>query len=805
MQSSPVKNHKSMLSSALLLSAVISLPAFGQSSAASNSVIPMTRIDDGGSRITLDGFVDEPLWQQVPVIDDMRVISPDTLQQAPMSTEVRIFYDDRGMYVGVIAEQDPDTIVQRMSARDQSVPRDGFIVSVDASGDGLYGYYLRLNLGGTYSDGTILPERQIAREWDGPWEGHTQVTDTGWSAELFIPWSMMALPQAQDDRRQIGIYFERDVSHRNENWSWPALPGTNPEYLSAFQKFELEGISPATQITFYPYSSVTHDSVRDNTDTRVGADLYWRPNANTQFSATLNPDFGTVESDNIVVNLSAFETFFSEKRTFFVEGQDVFFATPRARSGRGPGGPVTMLNTRRIGAAARYDTPPGVRTDTIDRNQPTDLLGAGKVTGQSGPWRYGALLAFEDDMRIRGVDQQGNRVAVESQGRDFGIGRLLYEDTTRGGRRSIGWMGTRLSHPDRSATVNGVDFQYFSADARWNINGQALHSDVEGTSGQGLIFDVDFQPRRGITHTFIGNLLDTRLDINDVGYLQRNDHVSLDYTFRRSVSGLERVRNWNTTVTVINQWNNDGRPVRLGLFLGQGYTLHNNQNVNFNLRYFPARVDDRLSRGNGTYKIPARYSGNIGWVTDRSRPVSLMLDVNSSQEDLGRGNLTYSAGVDWRPNDRFSLDTGFQYRNRDGWLIHQGGTLMGSFQAEEWGPRLNASYFITARQQFRLAVQWTGIKAKEHYFYRVNQDRVDYLQRTERPAGPSRNFTVSRLSFQARYRWEIAPLSDLFVVYTRGSNVPGTFEGEFQEMFREAWSDRIVDMWVVKLRYRFGS
>ncbi len=792
------------LCAVVMLSLVMPVAVQAQASI-TQPVITMTRIDDGGSQITLDGHVDEAIWQQVPVIDAMRVISPDTLQPAPMSTQVRIFYDDRGMYVGVIAEQDPDTIVQRMSARDQGVPRDAFVVSVDASGEALYGYFLRLNLGGTYSDGTILPERQIAREWDGPWEGYTQITDTGWTAEYFIPWSMMALPQATGDRRQIGIYFERDVSHRNENWSWPALPDTSPEYLSAFQKFELHGISPSTQITFYPYSSVTRDNVRDDTDVRVGADVYWRPNANTQLSATINPDFGTVESDDIVVNLSAFETFFSEKRPFFVEGQDVFFATPRARNGRGPGGPITMLNTRRIGAAAQYDVPSGVQTAALDRNQPTELLGAGKVTGQSGPWRYGALLAFEDDMSIRGVDQQGNRVPVESSGRDFGIARLLYEDTTRGGRRSIGWMGTHLSHPDRTATVNGVDFQYFSADARWNINGQALHSDVQGTTGQGLIFDVDFQPRRGITHTFIGNVIDTRLDINDVGYLQRNDHVMLDYIFRRSVSGLQRARTWDTTVTVINQWNNDGRPVRLGLFLGQSYTLHNNQNIGFNLRYFPPRVDDSLSRGNGTYKIPARYSGNVSWRSDRSRPLSFNVDVNSAQEDLGRSNLTYTAGADWRPNDRFSLDGRLQYRDRDGWLIHQGGNLMGSFEAVEWSPQLNASYFITARQQFRLGMQWTGIKAQEHYFYRVSQDQVDYLQRTERPEGALRDFTVSRLSFQARYRWEIAPLSDLFVVYTRGSNIPGTFEGDFQDMFREAWSDRIVDSWVVKLRYRFGS
>ena len=785
----------------LFAALLFSTPALAQ--LGDSLAITMTRIDDGGQAITLDGHLDEAIWDRVPVIDDMRIIDPDTLEPAPMSTEIRIFYDDDGIYVGVMNHQDPDTLVARMSSRDAFVQRDGFLVGIDASGEGLYGYFMRINLGGTYSDGTILPERQFAREWDGPWEAHTQELENGWSAEMFLPWSMMALPSAGDGRRQIGVYFERDVSHRNENWSWPALPRTNPEYLSAFQKFQLEGISPSTQFTFYPYSSVTRDGIRDDTDLRVGADLFWRPNANTQLSATLNPDFGTVESDNIVVNLGAFETFFSERRTFFIEGQDVFVPTSRAQGS--PFGPITALNTRRIGAAADFNVPQGVQVDTVDRNQPTELLGAGKVTGQSGNLRYGVLLAAEDDTSIRGRAADGSRVNVEADGRDFAVGRLLYEDTSRGGRRGIGWIGTRLSHPDRSATVNGIDFQYFSADTRWVGDGQILHSDVDGTTGQGMIFDVDFRPRQGTQHSFTGTFMDDQIDLNDVGFLQRNDHYMLDYRYSRTVSGLERARNRTRSMNVVNQWNGDGRPVRLGLFFGQNLTFHNNMQLNTNFRYFPPRVDDRLSRGNGSYKIPARYSGNVTWRSDRSRPVSFNVDINSSQEDLGRSNMRYTFGVDWRPNDRFSLEGELAYRDRDGWIIHQGGAHMASFQAIEWAPEVSANYFISPRQQFRLSMQWTGIKAFEENHYRINQEQVDYLSRMERPEGPSRDFTVSRLSFQARYRWEIAPLSDLFVVYTRGSNVDRTFQGEFTDLFTEAWDDRIVDSLVVKLRYRLGS
>jgi len=770
--------------------------------ATASGVIPLTRIHEDEADIVLDGYLNEAVWRRVPSFDGMRVINPDTLAPAPLRTDTRIFYNDRGIYVGVMNYQDPDTLVARMSSRDDGVQRDGFAISIDASGEGLYGYFLRVNLGGTLSDGTILPEKQISRDWDGPWDAVTRELDNGWSTEMFIPWGMMALPQS-GETRQIGIYTERMYAATNETWSWPALPSTNPEYLSAFQKFELTGINPRTQFTFYPYSSVTHDNIDGQSKARVGADLYWRPNSNTQVSATLNPDFGTVESDDIVVNLSAFETFFSEKRTFFVEGQDVFVATPRSRGG--PFGPTTVLNTRRIGAAPAFDIPSGVQTRVTDRNTPTELLGAVKLTGSQGNWRYGTLLASEDDTVIRGTAANGDRVRVEAAGRDFAVGRLLYETTTGGGRRGIGWIGTRLQHPDRDATVNGMDVSLFSADTRWVFDGQVLHSDVDGKTGKGMFFDLNYRPARGVQHTFNGTFFDRNLDINDVGYVQRNDHLMLDYRFNLNESGLERYRNRNTTLQVINQWNNDGRPVRLGLFASQGLTFHDNSSLNLSFRYFPPRVDDRLSRGNGTFKIPHRIAYDANWRSDRSRPVSFNVGFGNAQEDQRRSNVQYNAGVDWQPNDRFSTDFAVRYRDRESWLVYRGGNRLTAFSAHEWSPQWNASYFISAKQQFRMSVQWTGIKAKEDKFYQINQGAVRHLIRTDKPNLTPDDFTVSRMSFQARYRWEIAPLSDLFIVYTRGSNLPSDVGAEFQDLLFDAWSERITDTWVVKLRYRLGN
>ena len=115
------------------------------------------------------------------------------------------------------------------------------------------------------------------------------------------------------------------------------------------------------------------------------------------------------------------------------------------------------------------------------------------------------------------------------------------------------------------------------------------------------------------------------------------------------------------------------------------------------------------------------------------------------------------------------------------------------------------NYFISAWQQLRFTLQWTALKAFEDRFWQVNKSSTEFLEPVAKPNDESDDFVISRLTFQARYRWEIAPLSDLFIVYTRGSNLPGDSFETFQDLLERSWTDKIVDTLAIKLRYRFGS
>ena len=772
---------------------------------AQDAVPQLTRVDEDRANIQLDGRLDEAIWQQIPAFDGMRVVSPDTLADASLRTETRIFYTESGIYVGVMNYQDADSLVTRMTPRDTRLERDGVVIDIDASGEGLFGYMMRVNLGDSKTDGTIMPERSVNLQWDGSWNAVTSVVEGGWVAEYFIPWSMMALPRVSGNTRQIGVYVERQVGHLNETWSSPPLPDTVNQFLSAFQKFQLQDIEPRTQITFYPYVSATHDAVRDENKLRAGAEIFWRPTTNTQLSASLNPDFGNVESDDVVVNLTAYETFFPEKRAFFLEGQDVFGTTPRNQGARGPGGPTSMLNTRRIGSAALYQVPSGVQVLDTDLSAQSDLTGALKFTGQNGSLRYGVLAAAEDDMSIRGKRADGSVVRIDSSGREFGVGRLLYEDTVGGGRRSIGWMGTSVSHDLVDATVNGVDMHYFSADSRWIFDGQVLASDVNDVEGYGAIADLIYRPARGVSHRIATGYHDDKLELNTLGFLTRNDLMHFDYNFTRDQSNIEGLRSRNYSIFVFNHWNSNNDWVRQGIFGTLNQTYLNNQSTMVSLRYYHRRIEDRLGRGSGDYYVPGRWQLVAEWDSDPTRPISYGLGVDANSEDLGEKFLTTSASVNYRPVSNFSVALELNYAEREGLLVYRGNGRYTSFEGHQWSPKFTMDYFISAHQQLRLGMQWTGLKAFENKFLQVNPNRTEQLHEVAKPNLSDDSFVISRMSFQARYRWEIAPLSDLFVVYTRGGNLPGSAFDDYSGMLSEAWSEPVVDTLVVKLRYRLGS
>ncbi|MBT3425996.1 MAG: hypothetical protein HOL98_03205 [Gammaproteobacteria bacterium] len=774
---------------------------------AEGQTITLQRVN---AEVIVDGFLDEEVWQSLHSYDEFVITEPDTLGQPTHATLVKMFYDESGIYFGIQMNQPVETLLARLSGRDdRQIKRDRVGVVLDTSGEGRYGYWFGMALGDSQMDGTLLPEKQFSSDWDGAWNGATQVVESGWSAEFHIPWGIVSMPKVDGERR-IGMSLERAVAYLDERWGWPGLPYTVPKFISAMQSLEVKDVAPRQQYSIFPFTAITSDGIDNEVDYRFGSDFFWRPSTNLQVTATVNPDFGAAESDDVVINLSATETFFPEKRLFFLEGQQIFTASPRADTRSNnvgeTGAPYTLVNTRRIGGKpVAPEVGPGSAIRTKDLIQPNDLLGAAKLTGQTGNIRYGVLAAFEDDPRFIVSNGLQNEV-VEGSGSRYGIARILIEDDPGGDYRALGLLSTAVLHDDGDAIVHGIDGHYMAASGKLKVDGQLFSSDKDGLErGYGGFVDFEYAYRQGLTQRLGIEYLDDTVDVNDLGYLERNDNFRIRTAHTWSSSNLTWARTNQFDVRGFVQKNGDG------LFTGGSFHL-SNRSVFDNLTqlvvrfsHFLGSYDDLNSFGNGTYRIEDRSHLSLGWGSDRSKELSFGGSLGYMGEDMGGDSYTYRAYLSWRPDDRLAFDLMLSALDRDGWLLHQDGSYMATFSADQVLPGISLEYFISAKQQLKFVLQWVGIKARGKDYYQIPEMTGDLIS-VAKPDAANHDFSVSQVSMQARYRWEIAPLSDLYLVYTRQSDMAGLLDDEdFSEIFKRSYRQPVTDALVLKLRYRFGS
>ncbi len=775
--------------------------------------------------ISVDGRLEEAIWRTIAPFDNMLVAIPATGKHGKYDTETRMVATERGLYVGALLHQPPETLVTRASVRDEFIDRDTFGITLDTSGEGKFAYWFILALGDTLMDGKVLPERNYSRDWDGTWIGKSSRVPEGWVAEMFFPWSMMNLPNV-DGARTIGFALSRQVSHENARYQWPGHAYSSAQFVSALNRMTVEGVAPRKEISVIPFVSGTLDERHNDEEVRVGFDMTWKPSPTMELAATGLPDFGSVESDDVVLNLSAQETYFPEKRLFFLEGAEVFETSTRANPGNQlryttnenyatssrrvfmntfVPAPISLMNTRRIGGTpTQVDVPPGVVPIRGELQLPTDLYGAIKTTGAAGSFRYGVLGAFEDDVELVGRDSSGSEFEFTTEGRDFAALRLLNE-TVHGSRHSIGYLGTYVTGPFYDASVHGIDGHYTSADGRFIAEGLLVASDRDNVDGNAAQFEAQYAPSSRVQHRVQIDWFDEDVDFNDLGFLQRNDYTGAQYEllYANSNAGGRVTDIRGTVIANAKVSVSEDHLVDGGLFWRNSMVLPGRNTLRSGLGFLPAGYEDRDSRGNGAYRTDDRVWTELLLATDASSKYSFSFNLGAQQEYLGDWTYLIGGGLTWRPIDRVSMDLDLKYRDRGGWIVYLGGRNFGRYESDELSSILKLNWFVAPGHQLSLTVQWVGAKADEHGFYAVppGDGDLEFAARTR----PSYDFTVSLFTMQARYRWEIAPLTDFYLVYNRGNTLPSQEGDDFGDLFDDAFRHPIINSLVVKLRWRFSN
>ncbi|MBW3660222.1 MAG: carbohydrate binding family 9 domain-containing protein [Gemmatimonadetes bacterium] len=660
---------------------------------------------------TLDGVLDDTAWGQAVWVSDFVQKEPEQGAAPTAPTEIAFVYDDVALYIGArMTAPAPGRIADQMTRRDDmSTGTDRLIVSLDTYHDGRTAYSFAVTAAGVRIDWFHPTDREGDHDhtYDPVWEAKTAVGEQAWTAELRIPFSQLRFSGASD--QVWGVNVHRTIPAIDEEQYWVLVPRDQTGWASRFGDLVgVRAIEPSRRIEILPYvaseATLTSDALVDEDDPfedgsdatlRAGVDFKMGLGPNLTLDATINPDFGQVEADPAEVNLSAFETFFPERRPFFTEGQQML-------QGNGP----PFYYSRRIGAPP-HRFPGG---DFRDTPNTSTILGAAKVTGQlESGWSVGAIAALTDDETARTFDLETGTFeevdvepvtgygAVRLQ-KQFGADASTIGVTLTGVERGVE-NGDALAAllPDRAFT-GGVDWNRRFDGGAYELRGHAGFSHVAGDSGAIARIQrssahyyqrpdaghVDFDPlrtslsgwsaalgggKRSGTWRWDGGLWGDSpgFEINDLGRLGRGDDIAnwgnVSYNVTEPGALLRR---WNLGLFTNSRWNFDGvlRNRNIGIF--SNWTAKNFWNGWFEHGRDVEALNDAATRGGPLMERPSRWWAAFGVFSNSNRTTRFGIRSVVSADELGGWSWRVDPEFRVQPIDRLTLSTQPRYIRRRG-------------------------------------------------------------------------------------------------------------------------------------------
>jgi hypothetical protein len=692
------------------------LPA--QQTSSVHGATPVTGAVRRSGSIVVDGRLDEQAWAAGTPITQLRQTRPDESQPASLATEVRILFDDDALYVGARMSEPlgPRGIRAPLARRDQllaangnngsfnSLTTDKFAIAIDPYHNHLDEVWFEVNPAGVRGD-----QFNGDPSWDPVWEASAEVGADGWTAEMRIPYSQLRF--SRDSLQTWGLQLWRFVDRLNEQDMW-AFRRRDEAGGPAFYG-HLEGIAigkTPRQLELMPYVvsrgqfkyADPSDPYRStiSTNLNAGADIKYNLTSNLTLDATLNPDFGQVEVDPATLNLSAYETFYDEKRPFFVANRSAFsFGSSSCMFCNNFSG-LGVLYSRRIGRPPQLNPYVDARSEFLDAPDDATILGAAKITGRtSNGYTIGLLDAVTARETARYVTAAGapQREQVVEPLTNYFMARVKKD--LRQGATTVGVVATstvRALDGDtaltqqlrNSASAVGLDWSHYWRNRRYRFHGSVVASDVRGaaraialtqqssthyfqrpdreTTSDGLFssrYDTLATSLRGYglygrltkqTGDWVWeaqtNWRSPGFEVNDLSFLDRADYRWFSGNLARNWNLPGRwYRSMNVTVGAQEQFNFDGVRNDLDWHAFYGLELLNY----WNLRTFFIRRttldDDRLTRGGPIVKSFGYDFGHFQVSTDPRQRAVFDVTIRGARGFDDTRSFTFQPGIALKP------------------------------------------------------------------------------------------------------------------------------------------------------------
>ena len=821
---------------------------------------PAVQVNNG---IDIDGIMDEDSWNQAEPMTGFYQFEPDEGEPSSQRSEVWVLYGEGNVYVGaMLYDENPAAIERALGRRDEYNRADWFLVSIDSYFNRRTAYTFGANAAGVQFDalrtgeggggpgggegGSPIPPG-MDPSWDAIWESAVRVNDQGWIVEMRIPNSMLRFPKSEV--QTWGIHFTRRIPRLSEVSEWPLVPRADRSNLVAQfgQLTDIRNIEPRPNLQIRPYTvgglnsfeSLNEPGETDiDTNVDVGGDIKVGLGPNVTLDATINPDFGQVESDPAVLNLTAFETFFDEKRPFFIEGIQIYEFSV---------GPGELLYTRRIGAEA-------------------PIIGAAKLSGRTESGTSFGLLGATSGDDFNPSQNYGVVTASQQFGEFSEAGAIL-----------TGYDAPARFDEGRLQTASGgVDWDLRFLDNRYGVEGFSAFTHRSWTaagvdSETGFAGKVWLRKRQGYLKGFAGlDVFSDEFNPNDIGQLRENNFIaninSLDYQLNQG-RPFGPVRRGDLSFMGIQQLSYDeGLNLGLSLELNSDFILTNFQEVRFGISSEQpfGGYDLYETRGLGPWARPSVFALSGAFETDQRRSWIVSPEVEYAwHEDGGNAyTLTFEADVNvgtrlsfsgsiegeweddvtaWASNESFLLRESQwflgersvapdQLSNDEYLELDNTALLTGIFS--DIRPYSGSNYYVpifgerdTRSMDFTLRSNITFsptislqiysqlFLAKGRYSdFQVLQNRDDlvsipsYLKRSE--------FSLSSLQSNFVFRWEYRPGSNIYMVWTHGRQLeeslnplapfgPSPYEQNIGERIQDTFDIFPENAFILKIEYTF--
>jgi len=657
-------------------------------------VVNAVRATGGAPRI--DGRLDDAVWAQAGPATRFTQRAPLDGQAATESTVVRVAYDDDAIYVAArMYDSEPSRIITELGRRDAGLSDDHFEFAMDSYHDHRTAFFFKVSSVGVRSDGIYSNDGEgYDPSWDPVWEAAARRDSLGWTAECRIPLSQLRFSSAPT--QVWGINFNRWIRRKAEDSFWSWISQTDQGYSSFFgHLFGIADVPQPRRLEVLPYVTGAEERLASGTPGnpfddgsreagRAGLDLNYGLTSNLTLNATVNPDFGQVEADPAVVNLTAYETYFEERRPFFVERGDIF-----------SGGNQQYFYSRRIGRAPqRYAAAPD--SGFADQPANTTILGAAKLTGRTaGGWSVG-LLEAATAREYATIDSLGSRSReIVEPFTNYAV--LRAKRDSRGGSSTIGFIGTavnrRIDDPSldflrSSAYAGGVDVSHRFSRDRFRVTASLGYSYIGGdtsairraqtssaryfqrpdadhvaldptrTGLTGWTGSLGFARVQGnYTYNVSAGATSPGFEINDLGFQTRADRISTSASATRlwTRPGRHFLRA-DLSVGGGARWNHDGDRVSAGIMADGSVQFLNWWTVMGTFSAGARAVSDDLTRGGPLGVAPAEWSAGLRVSSDPRQRTTLWGGGNATRNELGGWDLWGFTTVSWRPVPMLSVE-----------------------------------------------------------------------------------------------------------------------------------------------------